>query len=161
MSNVRRQRIGGPLINGSVPEIMDRRTDLGNHGPPDRYAKLCIAGSVRGGSCKFCVPESVFRLGGERMSQSRQPEICSMCGQPIVPPVPDLTPIKQRILNIVKRRPGISAEELRSLVWDDPSGGPECRHTIFVHISQLNRALALHGLTMRSEGRGYRIRAVS
>jgi len=50
---------------------------------------------------------------------------------------------------------------LRSLVWDDPSGGPECRHTIFVHISQLNRTLALHGLTMRSEGGGYRIRSVS
>jgi hypothetical protein len=90
-----------------------------------------------------------------------EPKICSACGQPIVPPVPDLTPIKQRILNTVKRRPGISAEELRATVWDDPSGGPECRHTIFVHISQLNRSLAEFGLTMRSEGGGYRIRAVS
>ena len=90
-----------------------------------------------------------------------KPDICSHCGQPIVPPVPDLTPIKQRILDTVKRRPGISAEELRTIVWDDPSGGPECRHTIFVHISQLNRTLALHGLTMRSEGGGYRIRSVS
>jgi hypothetical protein len=87
-----------------------------------------------------------------------KPETCPTCGQPIVPPVPDLTPTQQRIFDIVKRCPGISAEELRSLVWDDPSGGPECRHTIFVHISQLNRALALHGLTMRSEGGGYRIR---
>jgi hypothetical protein len=48
------------------------------------------------------------------------PEICPTCGSPIVPPVPDLTPIKQRILDVVKRRPGISAEELRSLVWERP-----------------------------------------
>jgi len=92
---------------------------------------------------------------------ARQVEVCSCCGQPIVPPVPDLTPLKRRILDTVQRLPGISAEELRGIVWDDPSGGPECRHTIFVHISQLNRALALHGLTMRSEGGGYRIRSVS
>jgi hypothetical protein len=88
-------------------------------------------------------------------------EICPTCNQPIVPPVPDLTPIKQRILDAVKRRPGISAEELRVTVWDDPSGGPECRHTIFVHISQLNRALVRFGLTMRSEGGGYRIRSAA
>jgi hypothetical protein len=88
------------------------------------------------------------------------PDICPTCGQPIVPPVPNLTPIKRAILAAVKRRPGISAEELRGIVWDDPSGGPECRHTIFVHISQLNRALAVFGLTMRSEGGGYRIRSV-
>jgi hypothetical protein len=87
------------------------------------------------------------------------PETCPTCGQPIVPPIPDLPPIKRRILDAVKQRPGISAESLRALVWDDPSGGPECRHTLFVHISQLNRALALHGLTMRSEGGGYRVRS--
>ena len=91
---------------------------------------------------------------------ARQVEVCPRCGQPIVPPVPDLTPLKRRILDTVQRLPGISAEELRGIVWDDPSGGPECRHTIFVLISQLNRALALHGLTMRSEGGGYRIRSV-
>jgi len=91
-----------------------------------------------------------------------KPEICPTCRQPIVPPVPDLTPLKRRILDSVKRRPGISAEELRCAVWaDDPNGGPECRHTIFVHISQLNRALAVFGLTMRSEGGGYRIRSVA
>ena len=90
-----------------------------------------------------------------------EPEICPTCGSPIVPPVPDLTPIKQRIFDTVKRRPGISAEELRATVWDDPSGGPECRHTIFVHISQLNRALAVFGLTIRSEGGGYRIRSTA
>jgi len=87
-----------------------------------------------------------------------KPDICLACGQPIVPPVPGLTPLKQRILDAVKRRPGITAEELCATVWDDPSGGPECRHTIFVHISQLNRSLAELGLTMRSEGGGYRVR---
>jgi hypothetical protein len=91
---------------------------------------------------------------------SCQPDICPTCGQPIVPPIRDLSPIKARILEAVKRCPGISAEQLRLIVWNDPSGDPECRHTIFVQISQLNRALALHGLTMRSEGGGYRIRGV-
>jgi hypothetical protein len=43
-----------------------------------------------------------------------EPKICPACNQPIVPPMPDLTPIKQRILDAVKRRPGISAEELRA-----------------------------------------------
>jgi hypothetical protein len=57
---------------------------------------------------------------------------CPACGQPIVPPVPDLTPIKQRILDAVKHRPGISAEELRATIWDDPSGGPEDRRPVAV-----------------------------
>jgi hypothetical protein len=93
---------------------------------------------------------------------SGQVKQCPTCGQPVVPPVPNLSRIKARILAAVKRRPGISAEELRSIVWDDPSGGPECRHTIFVHISQLNRVLALYGLTIRFESSsgGYRIRGV-
>jgi hypothetical protein len=89
-----------------------------------------------------------------------EPKICPTCNQPIVPPVPDLTPIKQRILDIVKQCPGISAEELRSLVWDDPSGGPEDRKVLHVHVSQLNRILASRGIVVRSEGGGYRVRAV-
>ena len=52
-----------------------------------------------------------------------KPEICPTCGSPIVPPVPELTPIKQRILDTVKRRPGVSAEELaRSFGTIPPAG---------------------------------------
>jgi len=89
--------------------------------------------------------------------------ICEACGQPIVVPteLPPLTPIQQRIFDLVKQRPGLTAERLRSLVWDDPSGGPECRHTIFVHISHLNNRLAPLGIVVRSEGGGYQIRGVS
>jgi hypothetical protein len=93
--------------------------------------------------------------------KTHQPAICPTCNQPIVPPIPDLTPLKQRILESVKRRPGISAEQLRSLVWDDPSGGPEDRKVLHVHVSQLNRLLAPRGICVRSEGGGYRVKAVS
>jgi hypothetical protein len=77
----------------------------------------------------------------------------------LVPPIPDLPPTKARILEIVRRRPGISAESLRSLVWNDPSGGPEDRKVLHVHVSQLNRLLAERGIVVRSEGGGYRIRS--
>jgi len=94
------------------------------------------------------------------MSQS--PNICPQCQQVIAPTGLRLPPIKQRILEIVRSHPDISAEELRSLVWaDDPNGGPECRHTIFVHVAQLNQLLAVHGIMVRSQGGGYRIRSVS
>jgi hypothetical protein len=93
---------------------------------------------------------------------SRQPDICSACGQPIVPPVPDLPPTKLRIFDTVKRCPGITAEELRCVVWaDDPNGGPEDRKVLHVHVSQLNHLLAPRGICVRSEGGGYRVRSVS
>jgi hypothetical protein len=81
----------------------------------------------------------------------------------IVPPVPNLTPIKQRILDAVKRRPGITAQQLRDWVWaDDIDGGPltdtKCLH---VHIAQMNAMLRPLGITVRSEGGGYRIRTIS
>src|SRR5262249_53025405 len=71
---------------------------------------------------------------------NHQPKICPQpiyeaCGQPVLirSELPPLTRIQQHILDAVKRCPGISAEQLRCLVWqDDPNGGPECRHTIFV-----------------------------
>jgi hypothetical protein len=71
-------------------------------------------------------------------------------------------PVKQRIFETVQRRPGITAADLRDVVWaDDPNGGPECRHTIFVHVSQLNHLLEPHGIVIRSQGGGYQIRAVT
>jgi hypothetical protein len=93
---------------------------------------------------------------------NRQPEICSHCGQPIAPTWLRLPRIKRIILEAVKRRPGISAEELRSIVWaDDPNGGPEDRKVLHVHVNQLNYLLAPHGIMLRSQGGGYQIRSIS
>src|SRR5262249_34346381 len=56
---------------------------------------------------------------------------CPHCGQILVPDGLALPPVKRRILDAVKRRPGITAEDLRALVWaDDPNGGPENRKAI-------------------------------
>ena len=88
--------------------------------------------------------------------------ICSHCGQPIPPKGLRLPPIKQRIYDAVKRRPGITAQELRDWVWaDDPNGGPESRKVLHVHVSQLNHLLAPLGIMVRSQGGGYRIRSVT
>jgi hypothetical protein len=62
----------------------------------------------------------------------------------------------------VRRRPGVSADTLREIVWaDDPNGGPEDRKVLHVHIHQLNRLLAPCGIVVRAPfgvGAGYRIR---
>jgi hypothetical protein len=90
------------------------------------------------------------------------PAICPTCNQPIPPVKLRLPPTKMRILEIVRSHPDITAAELRDLVWaHDPAGGPECRHTIFVHVAQLNDLLRPHGICVRSEGGGYRIRSMS
>lgn|SRR5262245_1360893 len=61
--------------------------------------------------------------------------VCPSCGQPILPERLRLSPIRQRILDAVQCRPGISAEELRCAVWcSDPSGGPENRKCIHAHV---------------------------
>jgi hypothetical protein len=77
--------------------------------------------------------------------------------------LPPLPPTKQRIFEIVGRRPGITAQELRDRVWaDDPDGGPltdtKCLH---VHVAQLNVLLRPLGIMVRSRGGGYCIRSVS
>jgi hypothetical protein len=88
------------------------------------------------------------------------PSSCPTCGQVIPPNGFYLPRIKRLIYDTVRRRPGISAAQLRDLVWcDDPDGGPltdtKCLH---VHVSQLNDRLAPHGITIRSQSGGYRIR---
>jgi len=89
-------------------------------------------------------------------------EICSHCGQPIPPTGLHLPPIKQRIYDAVQRCPDISAEELRCVVWaDDPNGGPEDRKVLHVNIAQMNFQLRPHGIMVRSQGGGYRIRSVA
>jgi hypothetical protein len=89
-------------------------------------------------------------------------ECCSTCGQPKLTGDLLLPPVKKRLLEIVRRRPGITAEELRSLVWaEDPNGGPEDRKCLHVHVHQLNRLLAPLGLVIRgSVSGGYRMRAL-
>jgi hypothetical protein len=94
---------------------------------------------------------------------TRQAEICPACGQ-VIPPqeLPRLPPIKRRIYDAVCKRPGITAQELRDWVWiDDANGGPltdkKCLH---VHVAQLNRLLASHGIVVRSTGGGYRVSRV-
>jgi hypothetical protein len=76
--------------------------------------------------------------------------VCKACGLPVGSD-PRLPRIKQIILDTVRARPGISAEALRCAVWaDDPGGGPECRHTIYAHIYQLNKQIAPLGVAVRS-----------
>ena len=95
---------------------------------------------------------------------NRQQLICDACGQPMLmlrSELPSLLPIKQRILEIVRRRPGITAQELRDWVWaDDTDGGPltdtKCLH---VHVAQLNALLRPFGIAVRSQGGGYQIRS--
>ena len=96
------------------------------------------------------------------MLERNSAKTCSACGQVIAPTGLRLPPIKQRIYEAVQRCPDISAEELRTIVWSsDPAGGPEDRKVLHVHVSQLNRLLAPHGIMVRSQGGGYRIRSVS
>ena len=91
----------------------------------------------------------------------QQPDICPCCRQVIAPTGLHLPPIKQRIYDVVRQRPGISAVTLRDLVWaDDPNGGPEDRKVLHVHVSQLNQLLAPYGVCVRSEAGLYRIRNV-
>jgi hypothetical protein len=89
---------------------------------------------------------------------------CSQCHQLIAPTGLRLPPIKQRIYDTVRRRPGITARELLDQVWaNDRDGGPltgtKCLH---VHVLQLNRRLAPLGLMVRARGsEGYQIRSVT
>jgi hypothetical protein len=84
--------------------------------------------------------------------------ICPMCGAPRVPEGIALPKTKRRILDAVQRHPGISAEELRTIVWaDDVNGGPEDRKVLHVHVNQLNHLLAPHGIAVRSQGGGYQV----
>jgi len=111
------------------------------------------------------VPSLMCESSGEHMSRSQQP-ICDACGQPVLmrSELPPLPPIKQRILETVKRRPGITAQQLRDWVWvDDPNGGPLTgTKNLHVHVAQLNALLRPLGICVRSQGGGYQIiRSVS
>jgi hypothetical protein len=90
---------------------------------------------------------------------------CFTCGSPIVPASfrSRLPKTKQRIFDAVRRRPGISAEALCDAIWaDDIDGGPlSGRKNIHVHVHQLNKLIAPHGIAVRaSKWAGYRILAL-
>jgi hypothetical protein len=88
------------------------------------------------------------------------PLVCSRCGQPFIPAM-TLPPVKQKILDAVRRQPGIDAENLWIRVWDGPDGGPENLKLVHVHINQLNRRLAPFGLRVRgSRFYGYRLQII-
>jgi hypothetical protein len=56
-----------------------------------------------------------------RRARFKNQSTCPCCGQPVVPETLPLPPVKRRILEAVRRHPGISAEGLRAGVWaDDP-----------------------------------------
>ena len=95
---------------------------------------------------------------------NKQQPVCDACGQPVLiqAELPPLPPIKEKILATVRKRPGITAQELRDSVWaDDPSGGPEDRKVLHVHINQLNHLLAALRIEVRSQGGGYHIRSTN
>ncbi len=69
-----------------------------------------------------------------------------------------LSATQQRIYDAVCRNPGIRAARLRDLVWaDDPNGGPENRHNLYVQINRMNRKLAVRHLAINARGGGYRL----
>jgi hypothetical protein len=68
-----------------------------------------------------------------------------------------LTPIQARILDAVRRRPGIDAESLRCLVWPGADGGPESPSNLHVQVNRLNQKLAPYNIAVRgSQFYGYR-----
>jgi hypothetical protein len=87
---------------------------------------------------------------------------CPHCGQAIVPERLPLTPVQRRIVDVVRRRGEVSADDLRSAVWaHDADGGPENLKTLHVHIYLLNKKLRRCGLVVRANkgaGATYQLR---
>ena len=75
-----------------------------------------------------------------------------------------LTPVQRRIVDVVRRRGEVNAEDLRCAVWaDDEDGGPLNDKTLHVHIYLLNKKLRRYGLAVRANkgaGATYKLRHV-
>jgi hypothetical protein len=90
---------------------------------------------------------------------------CPCCGTPVnaLPleqAMLSLTPLMQRIVRQVERRPGISRAALADAVYaDDPDGGPMwAEKTVSVTIAQQRDKLAAAGWQLVSRPRGaYRL----
>jgi hypothetical protein len=89
---------------------------------------------------------------------------CPHCGAPRVPERLPLTPVQRRIVDVVRRRGEVNAEDLRCAVWaDDEDGGPLNDKTLHVHIYLLNKKLRRYGLAVRANkgaGATYKLRHV-
>lgn len=90
---------------------------------------------------------------------------CPCCGQPVadVPPEAVMpSPLRRRLVDLVRRRPGITVEALADALYaDDPDGGPE-NGTLAVRsvIRHANATLRQHGWRIarsRVWGAGYRL----
>jgi hypothetical protein len=90
---------------------------------------------------------------------SQKPTICPCCGQPVAPTGLVLPRVKARIFDLIRRRPGISADALAALVWAEDANGGCDRKTIHAHIWQLNHQwLVKYGLQIRGScSGGYRV----
>jgi len=130
---LRRQAIDAGVDDARITELLDEEmfedactSDApGRHPSPDETADLSDHDRFSTGNITF------IRNAAQVIAT-----LCPHCGQSIVPAGLISLPIKRRILDAVRRRPGIAAEELRGIVWaDDPNGGSEDRKVLHVHIS--------------------------
>jgi DNA-binding response OmpR family regulator len=93
-------------------------------------------------------------------------ERCKCCGQKLPPEeLPDgvhLSPIKQQIWQAIVSWPGIRSKEIIDWVYGhDEHGGPDSLNIVSVHVAQINKQLASHGLAIRGRNSsGYRLGSV-
>jgi hypothetical protein len=92
--------------------------------------------------------------------------LCPCCGQArpeaLDAAVLDLSPRMAAIVRTVARKPGISAQDLASVIYaDDPDGGPlTAEKTVATIICNNRGVLARHGLRLfagRGSRSGYRL----
>ncbi len=72
------------------------------------------------------------------------------------PPV-HLSRTERRIWNIVRRFPGLPAQDIANMVYaDDPDGGPlGATETVRVHVRGINRRLAVVGQCISGQRNGH------
>jgi hypothetical protein len=93
------------------------------------------------------------------------PFACPHCGQPVADVPPEavaLSPLRRRLVDLVRRRPGITVEGLAEALYaDDPDGGPEDGvRAVRSVVRHANAALRPHGWRVaraRVWGAGYRL----
>ena len=89
--------------------------------------------------------------------------VCPHCRRPYPPKFQVSGPVRQRIVNIIARRPaGICRADLISLVYaDDPNGGPLYPNSVSVLVHHANKELRKQGYEITAgRGRGALYRLV-
>lgn len=86
---------------------------------------------------------------------------CPSCGQPLLPISGlGLSPTQWRIYEALKKHPGLTFEQLRSVIFRDrEDGGPETRQAVHGQIDRMNKRLAARGLRVRHEGGSWGVHA--